>query len=112
VSHSAPSGPLRHRRRRVRAAAPERARWHHNIPYAILICGLVAALVWVWQSGRHVKGGTLAVAGILLAAALVRLALPERRAGMLASRHRLADVAALAVFGAGLLVAGLVLPPQ
>jgi Protein of unknown function (DUF3017) len=112
MSHSAPSDPLRHRRRRVRTEASERARWHHQIPYAILICCLVAALVWVWQSGRHVKGGTLAVAGILLAAALVRLALPERGAGLLASRHRLADVAALAVFGAGLLVAGLVLPAQ
>jgi hypothetical protein len=48
----------------------------------------------------------------MLAAALVRLALPERRAGMLVSRHRLADVAVLAAFGIGLLVAGLVLPPQ
>jgi len=54
----------------------------------------------------------LAVAGILLAAALVRLALPERRAGMLVSRRRPADVAVLAAFGIGLLVAGLVLPPQ
>jgi predicted RNase H-like nuclease len=112
VSHSAPSDPVRHRRRRVRAAASERARWHQQIPYAVLICGLVVALVWVWQSGRHIKGGTLAVAGVLLAAALVRLVLPERRVGMLVSRHRLADAAALAVFGAGLLVAGLVLPPQ
>jgi hypothetical protein len=48
----------------------------------------------------------------MLAAALVRLALPEHRAGMLVSRRRLADVAALAAFGVGLLVAGLVLPPQ
>ena len=112
MSHSAPSDPVRHRRRRVRAAAPERSRWYLQIPYAILICGLVAALVWVWQSGQHVRGGTLAVAGVLLAAALLRLALPERRAGMLASRHRLADATVLAVLGAGLLVAGLVLPHQ
>jgi hypothetical protein len=54
----------------------------------------------------------LAVAGILFAAALARLALPERRAGMLASRRRLADVAVLAALGTGLLVAGLVLPAQ
>jgi hypothetical protein len=112
VSHSAPSGPSRRRRRRGRAAASERTRWHHQIPYAILICGLVLALVWIWQTGANVKGGTLAVAGTLLAAALFRLVLPERRAGLLASRHRLADVAVLAVFGAGLLFAGLVLPPQ
>jgi len=77
-----------------------------------VICGVVLALVWMRQSGQNVRGGTLAVAGIVLAAALVRLALPERRAGMLASRRRLADVAVLAAFGAGLLVAGLVLPAQ
>jgi hypothetical protein len=77
-----------------------------------VICGLVLALVWMRQNGQNVRGGTLAVAGILLAAALVRLALPESRAGMLVSRRRLADVAVLAAFGIGLLVAGLVLPPQ
>ena len=77
-----------------------------------MVCGLALALVWIRQSGQNVKGGTLAVAGVMLAAALVRLALPERRAGMLASRRRLADVAVLAVFGIGLVVAGLVLPPQ
>jgi Protein of unknown function (DUF3017) len=77
-----------------------------------VVCGLGLTLVWMRQSGENVKGGTLAVAGILLAAALARLALPERRAGMLVSRRRLADVAVLAAFGAGLLVAGLVLPAQ
>jgi hypothetical protein len=77
-----------------------------------VICGVVLALVWMRQSGQNVRGGTLAVAGILLIAALARLALPERRAGMLVSRRRLADVAVLAAFGAGLLVAGLVLPAQ
>ena len=54
----------------------------------------------------------MAVAGILFAAALARLALPERRAGMLASRRRLADVAVLTALGTGLLVAGLMLPAQ
>ena len=96
----------------MRHSAPRRGRWHQQLPYAVLVCGVVLALVWVRQSGQNVKGGTLAVAGVMLAAALVRLALPEHRAGMLVSRRRLADVAALAAFGVGLLVAGLVLPPQ
>jgi hypothetical protein len=104
VRHSAP--------RRGRAVGPGRGRWHQQLPYAIVVCGLALALVWIRQSGQNVRGGTLAVAGVMLAAALVRLALPERRAGMLASRRRLADVAVLAVFGIGLVVAGLVLPPQ
>jgi multisubunit Na+/H+ antiporter MnhB subunit len=77
-----------------------------------VLCGLALALVWMRQSGQNVKGGTLAVAGILFAAALARLALPERRAGMLASRRRLADVAVLTALGTGLLVAGLMLPAQ
>jgi hypothetical protein len=78
----------------------------------IILIALVLTLAWIRQSGQNVRGGTLAVAGILFAAALARLALPERRAGMLASRRRLADVAVLAALGTGLLVAGLVLPAQ
>jgi hypothetical protein len=98
--------------RRGRAVGPELGRWRRQLPYAVVVCGLALALVWIRQGGRNVRGGTLAVAGVLLAAALVRLALPENRAGMLVSRRRLADVAVLAAFGVGLLVAGLVLPPQ
>ena len=98
-----------------RPGAPRRAAgrqpWR-QLPYAIVLCGLALALVWMRQSGQDVRGGTLAVAGILFAAALARLALPERRAGMLASRRRLADVAVLTALGTGLLVAGLMLPAQ
>ena len=39
-----------------------------------------------------------------------QLVLPERRAGLLGSRRRLVDAAALAALGAGLLVAGLIFP--
>jgi hypothetical protein len=102
-------GPARASPRR--AAATGRQRWL-QLPYAIVICCLALALVWMRQSGQNVRGGTLAVAGVLFAAALARLALPERRAGMLASRHRLTDVAVLAALGTGLLVAGLLLPAQ
>jgi hypothetical protein len=48
------------------------------------------------------------MAGALLAGALARLVLPEGRAGMLSSRRRLVDAAALATFGVGLLIAGLI----
>jgi hypothetical protein len=94
-----------------RAGASGRQRWR-QLPYAIILCGLALALIWMRQGGQDVKGGTLAVAGIAFAAALARLALPERRVGMLASRRRLADVAVLAALGTGLLVAGLLLPAQ
>ncbi len=127
MRHSAPSASRSRRRRRAPAPRPPdaasddsvdeprraggRLRWR-QLPYAIVLCGLALALVWMRQSGQDVRGGTLAVAGILFAAALARLALPERRAGMLASRRRLADVAVLTTLGTGLLVAGLMLPAQ
>jgi multisubunit Na+/H+ antiporter MnhB subunit len=109
MRHSAPSASRSRRQRRT--GEPRRLRWQ-QLPYAIVLCGVALALVWMRQSGQDVRGGTLAVAGILFAAALARLALPERRAGMLASRRRLADVAVLTALGTGLLVAGLMLPAQ
>jgi hypothetical protein len=128
MRHSAPSAPGSHRQRRAApgppaspparpavSPVPHRAArsgpgWWQHLPYAIVLCGLALALVWIRENGQNARGGTLAVAGILFAAALARLALPERRAGMLVSRRRLADVAVLAALGTGLLVAGLVLP--
>ena len=115
MRHSAPSASqLRKQRRasRSREAAASRLPRLRHLPYVIILIALVLTLAWIRQSGQNVKGGTLAVAGILFAAALARLALPERRVGMLASRRRLADVAVLAALGTGLLVAGLVLPAQ
>jgi hypothetical protein len=112
-----PDTPVRAARRGSARASPRRAavagrqRWQ-QLPYGIAICCLVVALVWMRQNGQNVRGGTLAVAGVLFAAALTRLALPERRVGMLASRRRLTDVAVLAALGTGLLVAGLLLPAQ
>jgi uncharacterized membrane protein YecN with MAPEG domain len=122
MRHSAPPASRSRRQRRAapssrpgaspgpHRAAASGAGWLQYVPYAIVLCGLALALVWVRENGQNVKGGTLAVAGIVFAAALARLALPERRAGMLVSRRRLADVAVLAALGTGLLVAGLVLP--
>jgi hypothetical protein len=123
VRHSAPSASqLRKQRRasrsretpdsRSRETPASRLPRLRHLPYVIILIALVLTLAWIRQSGQNVRGGTLAVAGILFAAALARLALPERRAGMLASRRRLADVAVLAALGTGLLVAGLVLPAQ
>lgn len=81
-----------------------------QLPYAVVACGLAAGLLWLRGGERDVRGGTLVMAGVLLAAAAARLALPERRAGMLGTRGRLPDVVTFAVLGAGLLIAGLVFP--
>jgi hypothetical protein len=95
-------GTRRARRRRAGRGA--------QVPYFVVLALAVGGVAWAWQGQQYVRGGTLAVAGALFVAALARLVLPERRAGMLASRRRFIDVTALAVLATGLLVAGLVLP--
>jgi Protein of unknown function (DUF3017) len=79
-----------------------------RLPYWIVLAGVAAGLATVRGGNQAVRGGTLVIAGALLAGALARLVLPEGRVGMLASRRRLLDVAALATLGIGLLVAGLI----
>jgi hypothetical protein len=81
-----------------------------SVPYAIALAGLVGGLAWMWAAPKHVEPGTIAVAGALLVAALERLVLPERWAGMLITRQRVPDVMALTALGAGILAVALVLP--
>jgi hypothetical protein len=91
----------------ARAKAP---RWA-NLPYAIVLAAAAGGLSWVAMGGlRHVQAGMLAVGFALLAAALLRLVLPDRAAGLLVSRHRVLDVLAMAGLGAGIIVTVLVLP--
>jgi Protein of unknown function (DUF3017) len=88
-------------------AAPAR---YQQLPYLLVLFGVVAALTAISAGARLVQGGTLVLAGVLLIAALARLILPDRQAGMLSSRRRFLDVAIFGVLGTGLLVAGLVVP--
>lgn len=86
--------------------AQQPVRWE-QLPYGLVVVGAVAGLLTIWIGTHDLKSGTLVLAGVLLIAALARLILPDRRAGMLSSRRRLLDVAIFAAFGIGLLVAGL-----
>ena len=89
-------------------SAPDGRGW---LPYVFVVAGVAAVCAWLWVGGEHAaRSGTLALAGVMFAAALARLALPESRAGLLASRKRRTDVVTLAAFATGLLAAGLVLP--
>jgi hypothetical protein len=78
----------------------------------LVVLGIVAAgLAWLWAGGAHAaKGGTLALAGAMFVAALARLVLPERWAGLLASRKRITDVVTMATLGTGLLAVVLLSP--
>jgi len=73
------------------------------LPYLIVLAGTVAGLVEAWLGSRHAGRGTAVVGAALLVAALARLALPPRYAGLLASRSKAQDVAAFAVLGAAVL---------
>jgi hypothetical protein len=86
---------------------PGGRRWLAQLPYWVVAAGVVAGLATIRSGGQAVKGGTLVIAGALLAGSLIRLVLPDGGAGMLASRRRFADVAVLGALGIGLLVAGL-----
>ncbi|MBO0837406.1 MAG: DUF3017 domain-containing protein [Actinobacteria bacterium] len=79
-----------------------------QLPYLIVLAGVVAGLATIRSGDHAVRGGTLVIAGSLLAGAAARLVLPASKAGMLGSRRRLVDVAALVTLGVGLLIAGLI----
>ena len=80
------------------------------LPYLIVLAGAGAGLSVAWQGSRHAGRGAAVVGGALLVAAVARLVLPPRYAGLLASRGKAMDVAAFAVLGAAVLAVALSLP--
>jgi hypothetical protein len=110
MRHAAPStgfraiGAREGGRRRAGRLGP--AKWR-QLSYWLIVAGTCVALAIMRLGTHHLKSGTLVFAGVLLIAAIARLVLPDRLAGMLSSRRRLLDVAIFAVLGIGLLAAGL-----
>ena len=80
------------------------------LPYLIVLAGVAVGLSVAGQGSLHAGRGAAMVGGALLAAAVARLLLPPRYAGLLASRGKALDVAAFAVLGAAVLGAALSLP--
>ena len=81
------------------------------VPILAVLVVAVAGVYIAWHKGSAGGGEGGVVGGTaLLVAAVARLLLPSSLAGLLAMRKRATDVATLAIFGVGLLVAGLVLP--
>jgi hypothetical protein len=79
-----------------------------QLPYLVVLVGVAAGLAVMRGGAQSVRTGTLVVASALLVGSVTRLVARSDRAGMLASRRRLLDAAALAALGVGLLVAGLI----
>jgi hypothetical protein len=94
------------RARSVRSAASR----SQYLPYLVVLTGVAGGVGWIWLGSRQVNAGMLTVAVALLLAAVARLVLPERRAGLLVSRRRVMDVLMFAFLGAATLAAVLVLP--
>jgi hypothetical protein len=98
--------------RRAAAAQARRDRGMVGVVvYLVVLVCTIAGVYIAWHQGSAGGGRGGVVAGAaLLVAAVVRLALPNRLAGLLASRHRVTDVLVLTAFGTALLIAGAVLP--
>jgi hypothetical protein len=80
------------------------------LPYLIVLAGVAAGMFVIWQGSQYAGRGAGLVGGALLVAAVIRLVLPPRYAGLLASRGRALDVATYAVLGAAVLGVALSLP--
>jgi len=80
------------------------------LPYLIVLAGVAVGLYVAWQGSQQAGHGAAVVGGALLAAAAARLVLPPRYAGLLVTRGKALDVAALAVFGAAVLGVAASLP--
>ncbi|CUR60942.1 putative integral membrane protein [metagenome] len=79
--------------------------------FYLLVLGVVAAAMVIvaldeWRTGIRLMGGALVFA------ALVRLVLRRRDAGMLAVRHKVLDAVVLAVLGGALIFLATSIPDQ
>ena len=77
-----------------------------ELPLAVAITGAGLGLIII--ALHHFRWGNLLIAGSMLAAALLRLVLPARQAGLLVVRSRFVDVVTMGAIGGALLVLALV----
>jgi hypothetical protein len=95
------------------SAEPAGRRYPSTLGGACYLLLLAASTVGLWITAQgNWRLGVKWIAGSLLAAALLRLLLPARDAGMLAVRSRAIDVTLLAVVGVALFVLSTTIPNQ
>jgi hypothetical protein len=90
-----------------RRSRPSKLAW---LPYLIVLAGAGTGMLIAWQGSQYAARGAGLIGASLLVAALARLVLPERYAGLLASRRKASDVLGFAVFGAAVLAVAIALP--
>ena len=76
-----------------------------QLAYLLVLAVLVASLVYLLVEPHHWRRGVALLAGSILLAGVLRLALPDTLAGMLAVRRRWLDVAIYLGLGVLILVA-------
>ena len=110
---AAPRAAVGHRTAR-RLAAREREAPRASllawVPYLIVLAGAAAGMFVVWQGSKYAGRGTALLGCSLLAAALGRLILPPRYAGLLSTRRKATDVLTFAVLGTAVIAVALTLP--
>ena len=79
--------------------------------FYLVVLAITAVGIGIVSTGNW-RLGTRWVAGALIFAALLRLVLPRRDAGMLAVRHRMVDCAMLAGVGVALIILAATIPDQ
>ena len=75
------------------------------VVFTVAAAGLLAVTQGFWRRGLVV------IAGAMLLAAVLRLTLPTRRAGLLAVRGKAIDVVVLGTFGSAMLLLASIVPP-
>ena len=93
--------------RAARDPRPSKLAW---LPYLIVLAGAATGMLIAWQGSKYAGRGAGLIGASLLVGALARLILPERYAGLLASRRKASDVLAFAVFGTAVLAVAIALP--
>jgi len=93
--------------RAARDPRPSKLAW---LPYLIVLAGAATGMLIAWQGSKYAGRGAGLIGASLLVGALARLILPERYAGLLASRRKASDVLGFAAFGAAVLAVAIALP--
>ena len=79
--------------------------------YLLVLVAMATGLATTWR-GDDWRLGIRIVAGALAAAAVLRLVLPQKDAGMLAVRHRMTDVVLVGAIAVALFVLAASIPDQ
>lgn len=93
-------------RREPGTAARPPSQW----PLLFVVLGVVAGLAVAFVSEHSWRLGALLIGASLGVGALERIALPNRRAGLLQVRNKPFDVAVLALTGTAIVVLALIVP--